>query len=224
MKAVVPILNNNYLNYFNMYTHQKNIITAGAPLANAKGALIMLHGRGGTAQNIIALAGEFNLKDMAIIAPQATNNSWYPYSFMSPVEQNQPALATALQVIGEVVDDMIGAGIKAENIYFAGFSQGACLTLEYVACNAQQYGGVVAFTGGLIGRQLATENYKGNFNNTPVLIATGNPDPHVPLSRVEESAAILKDMGAHVTVKVYNGRPHTITQPEIDLANTLIFA
>ncbi|MDB5156110.1 MAG: phospholipase [Mucilaginibacter sp.] len=224
MKAVAPILNNNYLNYFNMYTHQKNIITAGAPLANAKGALVMLHGRGSTAHNIISLAGEFNLKDMAILAPQATNNSWYPHSFMAPVDQNQPVLDSALQVIGETVDNIIAAGIKAENIYFAGFSQGACLTLEYVARNAQQYGGVAAFTGGLIGEQLAVTNYKGDFNNTLILIATGNPDPHVPLSRVEESAAVLKSMGANVTVKVYNGRPHTITQPEIDLANTLIFA
>jgi phospholipase/carboxylesterase len=207
-----------------MYTHQKNIITTGTPLAQAKGALVLLHGRGSTAQNILSLAREFNLTDMAIVAPQATNNSWYPYSFMEPVQENQPALDSALQVINETVNDIIVAGIKPAHIYFAGFSQGACLTLEYIARNAQQYGGAVAFTGGLIGQQLATENYKGNFNNTPILITTGDPDPHVPLTRVEESAAILKDLGANVTVKVYNGRPHTITQQEIALANTLIFA
>ncbi|MGF7082662.1 alpha/beta hydrolase [Mucilaginibacter sp. UYCu711] len=207
-----------------MYTHSKNIITTGTPLAQAKGALVMLHGRGGTAQNIISLAGGFDLEDMAIVAPQATNNSWYPYSFMQPVADNQPALDSALEVIGYAVNEIIVAGIPANKIYFTGFSQGACLTLEYIARNAQRYGGAVAFTGGLIGQQLATANYKGDFNDTPVLINTGDPDPHVPLSRVEESAVILKSMGANVTVKVYNGRPHTITQPEIELANTLVFA
>jgi len=206
-----------------MYTHQKQIITAGTSLDNAKGALVMLHGRGGTAENIISLAGEFNIKDMAIVAPQASNHSWYPYSFMMPVEQNQPALDSALQIIGELVDDIIAKGIPSEHIYFAGFSQGACLTLEYVARNAKRFGGVVAFTGGLIGKDLATTNYKGDFDNTPVLITTGDPDPHVPLSRVEKSAAILKNLNADATVKVYKGRPHTITGDEIELANQLIF-
>ena len=189
----------------------------------AKGALVMLHGRGGTAENIISLAGEFNIEDLAIIAPQASNHSWYPYSFMMPVAQNQPALDSALQIVGELVDDLIVKGIPAEHIYFAGFSQGACLTLEYVARNAKRFGGVIAFTGGLIGKELATENYIGDFNNTPILITTGDPDPHVPLSRVEESAAILKNLNADVTVKVYKGRPHTITGDEIELANQLIF-
>ncbi len=206
-----------------MYTHQKQIITAGTPLDKAKGALVMLHGRGGTAENIISLAGEFNIENLAIIAPQASNHSWYPYSFMMPVAQNQPALDSALQIIGELVDDLIAKGIPAEHIYFAGFSQGACLTLEYVARNAKRFGGVIAFTGGLIGKELATINYAGDFNNTPALITTGDPDPHVPLSRVEESAAILKNLNADVTVKVYKGRPHTITGDEIELANQLIF-
>jgi phospholipase/carboxylesterase len=207
-----------------MYTHSKNIITTGTPLVQAKGVLVMLHGRGGTAQNIISLAGQFDLNDFAIVAPQATNNSWYPYSFMEPVANNQPAFDSALAVIGNAVAEIIAAGIAPANIYFAGFSQGACLTLEYIARNAQRYGGAVAFTGGLIGQQLIMANYKGDFNGMPILISTGDPDPHVPLSRVEESAAILKSLGADITVKVYNGRPHTITQPEIDLANTLVFA
>ena len=207
-----------------MYTHQKQIITAGTPLDKAKGALVMLHGRGGTATNIVSLANEFDPADMAIVAPQASNNSWYPYSFMAPVAQNQPALDLALQLIDEAVKEIIAAGIPAENIYFAGFSQGACILLEYITRNAKRYGGAVAFTGGLIGEKLNSVNYNGDFNNTPILITTGDPDPHVPLSRVEESAAILKDMGANVTVKVYKGRPHTITANEIELADQLIFA
>jgi phospholipase/carboxylesterase len=203
---------------------QNNIITSGTPLAQAKGALVMLHGRGGTAANIISLAGEFNINDIAIIAPQAANNTWYPYSFMAPVAQNQPQLDAALQLISDTVDEITKAGIPAEQIYFAGFSQGACIMLEYLARNAKQYGGAAAFTGGLIGQQLATANYKGNFNNTPILLSTGDPDPHVPLTRVEESADILKGMGADVTVKVYEGRPHTITRQEIEMADQLIFA
>ncbi|MHB8207426.1 alpha/beta hydrolase [Mucilaginibacter sp.] len=206
-----------------MYTHQKQIITAGTPLAQAKGALVMLHGRGSTARNIISLAADFNLSEFAIVAPQATNQSWYPYSFMAPVEENQPALDSALEVIGQAVADIIAAGIPADKIYFAGFSQGACLTLEYIARNAQRFGGAVAFTGGLIGEELLLSNYKGDFANTPILITTGDPDPHVPLSRVEESVSILKNLGAEVTLKVFKGRPHTILSEEIELTNQLVF-
>jgi phospholipase/carboxylesterase len=207
-----------------MYTHQKNSFTAGVPLAKAKGALVMLHGRGGTGRNILSLANEFNVEELALIAPQATSQSWYPYSFMAPVADNQPALNSALEMIGHVVEEIISAGIPTEKIFFAGFSQGACLTLEFIARNANQYGGAVAFTGGLIGEELANNNYKGDFSNMPVLITTGDPDPHVPLKRVLETANVLKAMHAKVTVEVYKGRPHTITQPEIDLANKLIFA
>jgi phospholipase/carboxylesterase len=206
-----------------MYTHNKQILTAGKVAGGAKGALIMIHGRGGTAANIINLANELNVREMAIYAPQATNNSWYPYSFMAPDEQNQPALSSALGIIDETVKQVLADGISAENIYFTGFSQGACLTLEYIARNAQAFGGAVVFTGGLIGEELNIEKYAGDFKGTTVLITTGNPDPHVPLSRVEESVEVLKKLNANVTLKVYNGRPHTITFEEIALANELVF-
>jgi phospholipase/carboxylesterase len=205
-----------------MYTHNKQYITAGKPIAEAGGALIMIHGRGGSAENIISLAGELNATDLTIFAPQASNHSWYPYSFMAADDQNQPALNSAIEVIGELVDEIIGKGIPAEKIYFLGFSQGACLTLEYITRNAQRYGGAVAFTGGLIGQQLDVTKYNGDFNGTPVLITTGNPDPHVPLTRVEESAELLKKLNADVNITVFNGRPHTIIQQEIDLANKYV--
>jgi phospholipase/carboxylesterase len=205
-----------------MYTHSIQYKTAGTPAARAKGALVMLHGRGGTAANIISLARELAAEGLAIYAPEATNNSWYPYSFMAPEMQNQPALDSALDVIGQLVEKIKAEGIPANRIYFMGFSQGACLTLEYIARNVQAYGGAVVFTGGLIGEELLTKRYQGNFENTPVLITTGNPDPHVPLHRVEESVQLLKKMGAQVTLKVYPGRPHTITMPEIELANELL--
>lgn len=206
-----------------MYTHTLQIKTAGAAPAVAKGALILLHGRGGTAANIIGIANELDVEGFAIYAPQATNQSWYPTSFLAPDAQNQPALDSALSIVDQVVQRVLADGIPVHKIYFLGFSQGACLTLEYITRHAQAFGGAVAFTGGLIGERINLDNYTGDFIGMPVLITTGNPDPHVPLTRVEESVKLLKSMDAAVTLKVFNGRPHTISQPEIELANSTIF-
>ncbi|RYY30691.1 MAG: phospholipase [Sphingobacteriaceae bacterium] len=200
-----------------------NYFTAGVPVAEAKNALVLIHGRGGTAADIAALAQEFILPHTAVFAPQATNKSWYPHSFLAAETQNQPALDVALATIDALIADLMATGISAENIYLAGFSQGACLTLEYSSRNAKTYGGVVAFTGGLIGDRLETSRYKGDFNGTPILITTGNPDTHVPLSRVEASVKILEKLGASVTLEVFAGRPHTIIPPEIQLAQKLVF-
>lgn len=203
--------------------HTKNIITAGKKTTEAKKALIMVHGRGGSAEDILTLAHYLNVKDYALIAPQATGHTWYPYSFLMPPSQNEPWLSSAIAVLKEVTEDVIADGIPAENIYFLGFSQGACLTLEYVTRNAARYGGVVAFTGGLIGDQLYPENYSGKFEGTPVFIGTSNPDPHVPVDRVRASEKVLKDMGASVTTNVYNNMGHTISQEEIEMANRVVF-
>jgi phospholipase/carboxylesterase len=203
--------------------HQKKIVNAGVKLENAPKALIMIHGRGGTAQDILSLANHLKVKDFALLAPQAANNSWYPYSFMAPVSQNEPWLGSALSLIKETVIEVIATGISEENIYFCGFSQGACLTLEFVAQNATKYGGVVAFTGGLIGERIDPKNYTGDFKNTPVFIGSSNPDPHVPVERVDETTKVLREMNAHVTEKIYTNMGHTITQNEIDLANELVF-
>lgn len=202
-----------------MYTHSKNIRTGGHLAAGAKAALIMLHGRGSSANDIMQLANHLDAKEMAIYAPQATNNSWYPCSFLNPVRENEPALSSALDLIHITVEQAINDGFKNDQIYFIGFSQGACLTLEYIARNAKLYGGVIAFTGGLIGQELNLNNYSGNFEGTPILITTGDPDPHVPLNRVEESVDVIDKMHGHVTLKVYKGKPHTITSEELKLAN-----
>lgn len=202
-----------------MYTHSKQVVTGGIPAETAKKAIIMLHGRGGSAQDILSLNRVLHLEEMALYAPQATNNSWYPYSFMAPVAQNQPALDSALKVIGQLVAEIEAQGIAAENIYFAGFSQGACLTLEYTARNAKRYGGIIALTGGLIGQELAEENYTGDFGGTPVFVSTGDPDPHVPVERVKESIAILERLHASVTYAIYPGRPHSISPEEVKLVN-----
>ena len=203
--------------------HQKNIVTAGRKLGEAKKALIMIHGRGASAEDILSLSAYLNVSDYALIAPQASGHTWYPYSFMAPVAQNEPGFSSALSVLRSVTDDVIASGIAAEHIYFLGFSQGACLTLEFVTRNAQRYGGVVAFTGGLIGAQVDTANYKGDFGGTPVFIGSSDPDMHVPVTRVRESEEVIRGMNGDVTVKVYPGMGHTVSQDEINMANTLIF-
>ncbi|WP_298738021.1 dienelactone hydrolase family protein [uncultured Chitinophaga sp.] len=203
--------------------HQKRIITAGKKLEEADKALIMIHGRGGSATDILSLASHLSADDFALLAPQATNHTWYPYSFMAPPQQNEPWLSSAIALLQEVTADVERAGIPSGNIYFLGFSQGACLTLEYVTRHAKQYGGVIAFTGGLIGDKIYPENYKGSFNGMPVFIGTSDPDMHVPVERVYATANIMRDMQAAVTEKVYHHMGHTINQDEITQANKLLF-
>ena len=204
--------------------HQKKIITAGQPLDKDSKVLIMLHGRGGSAEDILSLSRYLDVSDFALLAPQATNHIWYPYSFLAPPAQNQPWLSSALDLLKEVVQELTEKGIPRDRLYFLGFSQGACLLLEFVTRNAATYGGVVAFTGGLIGDKIYRQNYNGDFGGTPVFIGTSDPDPHVPVERVYATTNILKDMNAVVTEKVYSGMGHTINQDEITLANNLIFS
>ena len=203
--------------------HSKNIKTAGTPLGQAKKALVLLHGRGASADNILGLAGSLNVNDFALIAPQATNNTWYPYSFMAPISQNEPWLSSAIQLLSDVIAEITEAGITEEKIYFTGFSQGACLTLEYIARHATRWGGAAAFTGGLIGDQVYFDKYHGDFKGTPVFIGTSDPDPHVPLQRVRETSSLLKSMNANVIDKVYINMGHTIADDEIVQANKLVF-
>lgn len=203
--------------------HSKEIKFAGKPLPDASKALVMLHGRGARAEDILGLAPYLNVADFALLAPQASNNTWYPYSFLAPVEQNEPWLSSALELLKDIVAELSGRGIAEENIYFLGFSQGACLTLEFVARNAARYGGVIGFTGGLIGDKILRENYSGEFKETPVFIGTSDPDMHVPVERVHQTTAILKEMNAFVTEKVYDNMGHTISEEEIRTVNQLVF-
>jgi phospholipase/carboxylesterase len=143
--------------------HLKNIITAGREINESSKVLIMLHGRGASTEDILSLSSQLAVKDFSLVAPQATNYSWYPYSFLAPPAQNEPWLSSALQLLHDLLNDLYQKGISSQNIYFTGFSQGACLTLEFVTRNANKYGGIAAFTGGLIGDQLYNENYKGSY-------------------------------------------------------------
>lgn len=203
--------------------HQKHVLLKGRKLGEAEKVLVMLHGRGANAEDILSLATYLNVKEFTLLAPQATGNTWYPNSFLAPPYTNEPWLSSAISLIEDITDDITETGVKEENIYFLGFSQGACLTLEFVTRNAKKYGGVVAFTGGLIGDKIYEQNYNGDFQSTPVFIGTSDPDPHVPVQRVTDSVAVLKRMNAQVTEKIYKNMGHTISEDEIETVNNVIF-
>lgn len=203
--------------------HQKNIRTSGKKTGEASKALVMLHGRGAPAEDILGLASYLAVKDFAIFAPQATNYTWYPYSFLVPPKQNEPWLSSALNILNDLVSDINSSGIASEHIYFTGFSQGACLTLEFITRNAQKWGGAAAFTGGLIGDRIYPANYNGDFGGTHIFIGSGDPDPHVPVERVAETTAILNSMNAQVKQKIYPNLGHTIAEDELRIANEWVF-
>jgi phospholipase/carboxylesterase len=195
--------------------HSYSIIEKGQPLSKASKALILLHGRGSTAEDILSLADIFCNETFYIVAPQATNKSWYPRSFMVDENLNEPWLSSAVEIVKKVIDETV-KHIPKHKIYIMGFSQGACLALEVSARYADKYGGVVAFTGGLIGKTIQKEKYHGNFKGTKVFIGNSDTDPHVPLSRSEQSKELLEKMGAEVTLKVYPGMGHMINEDEFD--------
>ena len=196
---------------------------AGLPLEEANKAIILIHGRGATAESILSLVPHLNLTDYEILAPQANGNVWYPFGFMASDEGNKVALENSLTVLGQVWSEITAAGILSENVFIAGFSQGACLSLEFAARNAQRLGGVMAFTGGLIGEKLKPEMYSGDFQGTPIYIGSSDRDFHVPASRINESADLLRKMGADVHVELFNDPDHTIREEEINWVNQNIF-
>jgi predicted esterase len=203
--------------------HESGIVRRfGASIEEAAGVVILLHGRGGSAEDILALARAFDLPQLAYLAPQAAGHSWYPNSFLAPVETNEPWLSSALAKIESVVQTALGAGIAAERIAIGGFSQGACLTTEFVATHPQRYAAVFALTGGLIGPPGADLAHPGRLDGTPVFFGSGDPDPHVPWQRVQASAQVLAGMGAAVTLRRYEGRGHTVSREEIDLTRHLL--
>jgi phospholipase/carboxylesterase len=202
------------------------ILQAGASLQDAELAVVLLHGRGGSAEDILGLASAFDFKHVAYLAPQAAGHTWYPLSFMAPREANEPNLSSALGRVSAVVQAIEQAGVRRGRIVIAGFSQGACLATEFVASHPVRYGGLIAFTGGLIGPPGSLDDngrHNGHeLDGMPALLSSGDPDPHVPWARVEESASILSAMGAAVTLRRYSGRPHSITDEELEDARRLL--
>ena len=198
------------------------VLAAGRKLAGAAGAVILVHGRGASAEDILDLGREFDHAELAYLAPQAAGNSWYPYSFLAPIEQNEPWLRSALNKLGKVVEDISNAGIGREKIVIAGFSQGACLASEFVARNPTRYGGLIAFSGGLIGPPGTEFHYAGKLGGTPAFFGGGDPDAHVPWQRVQESASVLSALGAEVLLRRYPRMGHTINREELDEARSLL--
>ena len=205
-----------------MIIHNQPVVTAGEPLDSARKVVIMLHGRGDRAENFLRLSQEVSAEHTAFLAPQAIQNTWYPYSFLEPVEHNEPQLSLSLSGVAELMDHLEGLGFATPNIYLLGFSQGACLSLEYGARHAQRYGGIIAFTGGLIGQRIDTTRYSGTFDGTPIFIGSSDHDPHVPEERIDASEQVLSAMGAVVTKQIYPGIGHTIIDEEIKMARQLL--
>ena len=198
------------------------VLQRGRALDSAKGAVVLIHGRGASAEDILGLADEFGLPELAYLAPQAAEHTWYPYSFLEPLQQNQPWLDSALMMVAKTVRRAITAGIERDQIAIVGFSQGACLATEFVVRNAARYGGVIAFTGGLIGPPGTKFVYSGELLGTACFLGAGDRDPHVPWKRVEESASVLSALGGVVTLRRYPGLPHTINRDEIEHAKTIL--
>ena len=194
------------------------VLRFGLQLDEAENAIILLHGRGGSPRDMLSLGEALGGSDFAFLAPKAADGTWYPRSFLSPLEQNEPSLTSALDKVEALVQLVAAAGISAENLVIAGFSQGACLATEFVARHPRKYAGLVAFTGGLIGSTDSELAHSGDLAGTPSFLGSGDPDPHVPWSRVNQSAEIIRTMGAYVGLHRYPGMPHTVTSEEIAAA------
>ncbi len=200
------------------------VLTTGESLERARAALVLLHGRGAGAEDILALAGELAPAGCASLAPQAAGHTWYPYSFLSPIERNEPHLSSALAAVAAVLARVAEAGIPPERTALIGFSQGACLALEFTARHARRYGGVVAFSGGLIGPDGTPRDYTGALDGTPVFIGGSDVDAHIPLARMEESARVLERLGGAVDLRIYRGMGHTVNADELAAARAILAA
>jgi len=198
------------------------LLSAGVPLAQARAALILVHGRGASAQDILGLSGVLAMPELAFLAPQARANTWYPQRFLAPLAANEPYLSSALQAVAEVVARVEAAGIPRERTALLGFSQGACLALEFSARHAARWGGVFGLSGGLIGPDGASRDDPGSLAGTPVFLGCSDVDPHIPLARVEETADVMRRLGGEVVVRIYPGMGHTINRDEIAIVRKIL--
>ncbi len=198
------------------------VLMAGEPLDRAMVAMIMIHGRGATAESILSLADVLAQPGFAYLAPQAAGYTWYPNTFLAPIASNEPGLSSGLAVIANLFDTLAGAGIPAERTMLLGFSQGACLSLEFTARNARRYGGVAGLSGGLIGPDGTPRGYAGSLTGTPIFLGCSDIDPHIPKGRVELSAEVLQKMGGVVTTRLYPGMGHLVNQDEIEFVRGMM--
>jgi len=201
-----------------------SLVRQGPAAAQARLTIVAVHGRGAAAANILPIAADLGLGDVAYVAPNAPGGTWYPYSFLSPLTQNEPQLTASLAVLDAVVGVLRAEGIADERIGFLGFSQGACLALEFAARHARRYAAIVAFSGGLIGPPGTPREYHGRFGGTPVFLGCSDVDPHIPLARVHESAEVFRRLGADVVERIYPGMGHLVSDDELAVARTILGA
>jgi predicted esterase len=184
--------------------------------------MVLVHGRGGSAEDLLALADDLRLDDVLYIAPQAAGHTWYPYSFLSPIEQNEPGLTSGLNKISSIIDALRHEGLSPERVGLLGFSQGACLSLEYAARHARRYAAVVGLSGGVIGPPGTLRNYQGSLDHTPVFLGCSDVDPHIPVDRVHESAEVFRRLQAHVDARIYPGMGHLVNEDEIQAVRAIL--
>ncbi|WP_254271549.1 alpha/beta hydrolase [Haloarcula marina] len=203
--------------------HQdQQLLTAGTDLGEAEAAMVLVHGRGATARSIVQMGREVHRDGVALLAPQAARNTWYPNSFLAPVEQNEPGRTSGLQAVEDAVETATDAGIPLSKVILLGFSQGACLASEYVARNPGRYGGLVALSGGLIGESIDRSEYEGDLDGTPVFVGCSDVDPHIPLERVKETTAVFEQLHADVDERIYEGMGHGVNEDELDAVGALV--
>lgn len=199
------------------------LVRAGPPPNAARGRLIMVHGRGATAEGIASMAVPLRALDRwSVVAPQATGNTWYPFSFLAPMEQNEPGITSGIALIESLVQGALAEGFPSERIALMGFSQGACLTLEFVARHPRRYAAVLGYSGGLIGPPGTLRDYAGSLDGTPVFLGCSDVDSHVPAERVRETADVLARMGAAVDMRLYPGMGHLVNDEEIEVGRGLL--
>lgn len=198
--------------------------TAGSALEDAATAMVMVHGRGGRAEDILSLVGLLGRDEFAYLAPQAADNSWYPFSFLQGIAKNEPGISSGMQAIRDVLAQIESAGIPPERTFLLGFSQGACLSLEFAARHARRYGGVACLSGGLIGPDGTPRDYQGSLDQTPIFLGCSDVDSHIPKERVEESAEVMRRLGGDVTMKIYPGMGHVINENELQHVRAMMSA
>lgn len=198
------------------------VLTGGASLATAKAAMIMVHGRGASAEDILGLAADIDAPTVAYLAPQAAGRTWYPRSFLAPLQNNEPGLSSALGVLADLEARVLEAGIPREAVFYLGFSQGACLVLEYAARNARRFGGIIGLSGGLIGPEGTPRDYPGTLQGTPVFMGCDDADPHIPKARVLHSEEVLKRLGGSVTARLYPNMGHTVNDEEREIVRSMV--
>jgi predicted esterase len=200
------------------------VMRRGPALLDARAVVILVHGRGATATDILTLADAFDLSDIAYLAPQAAGNAWYPFSFRAPVERNQPGLDSGLRVLARLLAEIGNEGVPAARVGLLGFSQGACLALEFTARHPQRFATVAGFSGGLIGPAIDPRAYNGSLDHTPVFLGCSDVDAHIPVDRVHESAGVFRALGAIVDARIYPGMGHSINRDEIAAVHALLAA